>query len=106
MIVLLSGSPGVGKTLTAESRKFSQQRRFMAVSSSFRTQVAETIEAPLYNVSASDLGTNASGAERQLRDAFLRCKCWNALLLIDEADVFLTTRDINSLERNELVSGL
>jgi hypothetical protein len=35
----------------------------------------------------------------------LRCKCWNTLLLVDEADVFLTTRDINSLERNELVSG-
>lgn len=67
--------------------------------------MAEVTETPLYNVSASDLGTNPGGAESQLRDAFLRCKCWNALLLIDEADVFLTARDINSLERNELVSG-
>jgi AAA+ superfamily predicted ATPase len=105
MIVLLSGTPGVGKTLTAESRK-SLNNRSSWLLAHYLHSVAETIEAPLYNVSASDLGTNASGAEKQLRDAFLRCKCWNALLLIDEADVFLTTRDINSLERNELVSGL
>ncbi|KAI5868705.1 hypothetical protein GGS23DRAFT_546838 [Durotheca rogersii] len=32
------------------------------------------------------------------------CRLWNAILLLDEADVFLESRDINSLARNELVS--
>ncbi|XXH05437.1 hypothetical protein Hte_011864 [Hypoxylon texense] len=84
-IILLCGPPGVGKTLTAES-------------------VAERTKAPLYTLSASDLGTDAESVERSLKRALEMCVLWKAIMLIDEADVFLEARKTNSLRRNELVS--
>ena len=56
-------------------------------------------------LSASDLGTNPANVDLALTGAFERCRLWDALLLLDEADVFLETRDSNSLDRNELVSS-
>ncbi|KAL9583119.1 MAG: hypothetical protein Q9212_002892 [Teloschistes hypoglaucus] len=85
MILLLSGPPGVGKTLTAES-------------------VAETIRAPLYMMSAGDLGLTSSDVESALSIALEMCTKWNAILLIDEADIFLEQRSSHDLERNKLVS--
>ncbi|KAI0195492.1 hypothetical protein F4808DRAFT_440382 [Astrocystis sublimbata] len=84
-IMLLCGPPGVGKTLTAES-------------------VAERIRAPLYILSAGDLGTNAESVERALKRALEMCELWKAVMLIDEADVFLEARESNSIEHNEIVS--
>ncbi|KAL8827533.1 MAG: hypothetical protein Q9170_006975, partial [Blastenia crenularia] len=85
MIVLLSGPPGVGKTLTAES-------------------VSENIRAPLYMMSAGDLGLTSSDVESSLSNVLEMCTKWNAVLLIDEADVFLEQRSVNDLQRNKLVS--
>ncbi|KAI1129809.1 P-loop containing nucleoside triphosphate hydrolase protein [Nemania abortiva] len=84
-IILLCGPPGVGKTLTAES-------------------VAERTRAPLYTVSASDLGTYVASVESSLKEALELCALWKAVMLIDEADVFLEARTPDSLKRNELVS--
>ncbi|OTA67747.1 hypothetical protein K449DRAFT_324024, partial [Hypoxylon sp. EC38] len=66
--------------------------------------VAEELKKPLYRVGAGDLGTRASAVESSLKDAFDRCSHWNAVLLIDEADVFLERRSSDGLDRNELVS--
>lgn len=33
------------------------------------------------------------------------CAIWNAVLLVDEADVFLEQRSTDTLVRNELVAG-
>ncbi|KXH59838.1 hypothetical protein CSAL01_08475 [Colletotrichum salicis] len=66
LIILLHGSPGTCKTLTAES-------------------VAEIAEKPLYRVTCGDIGTEA-------------------LLLLDEEDVFLEERTMADLQRNSLVS--
>ncbi|KAM0804807.1 putative AAA family ATPase [Usnea florida] len=85
MIMLLSGPPGVGKTLTAES-------------------VAETMRAPLYMMSAGDLGTASHQVERSLSNVLEMASKWNAVLLLDEADVFLEQRSSHDLERNKLVS--
>ena len=85
MIMLLSGPPGVGKTLTAES-------------------VAETMRAPLYMMSASDLGLDSSAVETSLSNVLEMATKWNAILLLDEADVFLEQRSAHDLERNKLVS--
>ncbi|GAP87251.1 putative AAA family protein [Rosellinia necatrix] len=85
-IILLCGPPGVGKTLTAES-------------------VAERTRAPLYTLSACDLGTDAESVERSLKKALEMCALWKAVMLIDEADVFLEARKTDSLERNEIVSA-
>ncbi|KAL8771519.1 MAG: hypothetical protein Q9194_004864 [Teloschistes cf. exilis] len=87
MILLLCGLPGVGKTLTAES-------------------VAEIIHAPLYMMSAGDLGLSSSDVESVLSTVMEMCTKWNAILLIDEADVFLEQRSSQDLERNKLVSNI
>lgn len=85
IITLLGGPPGVGKTLTAES-------------------VAEALKVPLYVLSAGDLGTNAVGVEEKLKDVLEIVPKWGAVLLLDEADVFMETRNTADLARNELVS--
>ncbi|KAF2965665.1 hypothetical protein GQX73_g7922 [Xylaria multiplex] len=85
IIILLCGPAGVGKTLTAEA-------------------VAEKSRIPLYILSASDLGTSADKVEAGLMKALECCQLWDAVLLLDEADVYLEARDSNSLARNELVS--
>ncbi|KAK4190632.1 P-loop containing nucleoside triphosphate hydrolase protein [Podospora australis] len=84
-IILLSGAPGVGKTLTGEA-------------------VAEHLKRPLYQLGAGDIGTSVDKVEKQLQRAFARCAHWNAILLIDEADVYLEARSNNDLQRNELVT--
>ncbi|KAJ6189326.1 hypothetical protein N7519_004234 [Penicillium mononematosum] len=84
-IIQLSGPPGVGKTLTAES-------------------VAEVMRVPLYVMSAGDLGVDARGFETKLKSILQLVPKWGAVLLLDEADVFMEARDSNNLDRNELVS--
>ncbi|KAI1323645.1 P-loop containing nucleoside triphosphate hydrolase protein [Xylariaceae sp. FL0255] len=86
LIILLSGPPRVGKTLTAEA-------------------VAEKIQRPLYRLSAGDLGSTVRDVEHNLQKALNRCAHWNAVLLIDEADVNLEARSVDNLDRNELVSS-
>ena len=85
MVILLSGPPGVGKTLTAES-------------------VAEKMRVPLYSISAGELGLSAGSVEHKLRQVFDLTKNWNAVVLLDEADIFLEKRRMDDLVRNELVS--
>jgi adenylate kinase family enzyme len=85
IILLLSGPPGVGKTLTAES-------------------VAEEMKVPLYMLSAGDLGLDPRTIESTLKDTLEMCTKWNAILLLDEADVFLEARSLHELERNKLVT--
>ena len=85
VIILLCGSPGVGKTLTAES-------------------IAEEMRVPLYMMSAGDLGLDPREVESSLGDILEMCTRWSAILLLDEADVFLEERSLHELERNKLVS--
>lgn len=86
IILQLSGFPGVGKTLTAES-------------------VAEVMHAPLYAIRAGDLGTHAEAVEEKLQEILHLIPKWGAVLLLDEADVFIMeARSSTDLERNELVS--
>lgn len=85
IILLLCGPPGVGKTLTAES-------------------VAEEMKVPLYMLSSGDLGIDPRHVETRLNGILSMCTRWNAILLIDEADVFLEERSLHELERNKLVS--
>ncbi|KAH9889148.1 P-loop containing nucleoside triphosphate hydrolase protein [Xylariomycetidae sp. FL2044] len=85
LVGLLSGSPGVGKTLTAEV-------------------VSELSQRPLYQVSAGELGTEIDKVDKQLSMVFHVTQRWGCVLLIDEADVFLFKRGDGSLERNALVS--
>ena len=85
LIGLLSGNPGCGKTLTAEA-------------------VAEVTKRPLYPVSAGELGTEPEKVDKQLTAILDISHRWSAILLLDEADVFLQERDAKDVARNALVS--
>lgn len=56
-------------------------------------------------MSAGDLGTRSSEVESNLSNVLEMCTKWNAILLLDEADVFLEKRSAHDLERNKLVSS-
>jgi DNA polymerase III delta prime subunit len=83
--VVLHGPPGVGKTLTGES-------------------IAEYLKCPLYTVSAGELGTNSRSLEQDLNRIMDITHSWGAILLLDEADVFLEARQPHDIHRNSLVS--
>ncbi|KAI1080898.1 P-loop containing nucleoside triphosphate hydrolase protein [Whalleya microplaca] len=85
LVMVLHGPPGVGKTLTAEC-------------------VAESVHRPLYMVSAGDLGTDSWNLELKLKRIMDIATAWKAVLLIDEADVFLERRSLNDMQRNAMVS--
>jgi hypothetical protein len=63
---------------------------------------------PLFPITCGDIGTNADEVEDNLRGHFELAQIWNAVLLLDEADVFLQARELDgsSLQRNSLVSGM
>lgn len=50
------------------------------------------------------LGTDPADVEASLERALELCRMWNAMLLLDEADVFLGVRTNDGIARNELVS--
>jgi SpoVK/Ycf46/Vps4 family AAA+-type ATPase len=85
LILLLSGPPGTGKTLTAEA-------------------VADKTRRPLYYLQAEDLGINAALLGANIKKVFEMATEWDAVILLDEADVFMAERHPNDIARNELVS--
>ncbi|KAJ5168141.1 uncharacterized protein N7482_003735 [Penicillium canariense] len=84
LIALLTGSPGVGKTLTAEA-------------------VAEVTQRPLYVVATGELGVDADTVDERLGMILDITRRWGCVLLIDEADVFMASRG-KDLARDALVS--
>jgi SpoVK/Ycf46/Vps4 family AAA+-type ATPase len=55
-------------------------------------------------VCAGDLGTKAEQLEHNLANITSLAHKWGAIILIDEADVYLSERSPHDLERNSLVS--
>ncbi|WP_204507216.1 AAA family ATPase [Acidithiobacillus ferridurans] len=74
--VLCAGPAGVGKTLTAEV-------------------YSEIIQRPLYRVHSGQLGLNVASMETALKEILTRAQRWGAVMLIDEADVYIKRRDDN-----------
>ncbi|KAI5457607.1 hypothetical protein BGZ63DRAFT_427648 [Mariannaea sp. PMI_226] len=85
LIFLLHGKPGLGKTLTAES-------------------VADYLERPLYTIEGGELSTNATDLENDLNQIFELTRRWDAVSLLDEADVLLCKRKSSEMERNAVVA--
>jgi SpoVK/Ycf46/Vps4 family AAA+-type ATPase len=83
-VVLAKGRPGVGKTLTAEV-------------------YAEAIGRPLYSIHSGSLGVTAELVRKNLEVVFGRAKRWDAVLLLDEADVFVMERGLD-LGQNAIVA--
>ena len=87
LIMLLSGPRGVGKTLTAEA-------------------IADEMDVPLYTMGDGDSRTNRQRLGGSLSDLLEMTVRWNAVLLLDEADVFLGARIYPDGEPNDLVCRL
>ncbi|KAK3713648.1 hypothetical protein LTR37_008342 [Vermiconidia calcicola] len=85
LVAVLHGPPGTGKTLTAEG-------------------ISELLRCPLYMVSAGELGTDPARLEHELQKILDIAHSWGAVLLLDEADVFLEKREVHDIHRNALVS--
>ncbi|WP_137917211.1 ATP-binding protein [Hydrogenophaga sp. 2FB] len=83
-VILCTGEPGVGKTLTAEV-------------------YAELIESPLYAVHSGTLGTTPQEIQRSLQEIFARARRWSATTLIDECDVYVATRG-SDIEQRAIVA--
>ena len=56
-------------------------------------------------LSAGELGTSSGQVEKRLADILDLAYRWNAVLLLDESDVFLEQRTSDNLERNQLVAS-
>lgn len=85
LIGLLMGPPGLGKSLTAEA-------------------ISETARKPLYMMTSGELGQDAGSIGENLASILELTTTWNAVLLIDEADVFMTKRTDSNLEQNAITS--
>jgi hypothetical protein len=62
------------------------------------------MRVPLHMISSGDLGSSPWEVERELRNILDLVARWNAILLLDECDVFLEARSAHDLERNKIVS--
>jgi hypothetical protein len=82
--ILCQGAPGLGKTLTAEV-------------------YSEVVGKPLYRVHSGQLGTTAASVGATLTGILRRAMRWEAIILLDEADVYIRRRD-NDLEHNAIVA--
>ena len=58
----------------------------------------------MYIVSAGDLGTNPPDLDKALTTIFDLASLWNAVVLIDEADVFLEERSHADVQQNAMVA--
>lgn len=83
-VMLFHGMPGLGKTLTCEA-------------------IAEKMHKPLYSITVGDIGTDPRTVESNLSKIIVLAHRWMAIILLDEADIFLEKRTIQDIHRNALV---
>ena len=83
--ILCKGAPGLGKTLTAEV-------------------YSEVIKRPLYRVHSGQLGIRSEEVEENLARILKRAQRWGAVLLLDEADVYIRQRG-NEIDHNAVVAA-
>lgn len=83
--LLGTGAPGTGKTLTAEI-------------------MAEALGLPLYTIQCSQLGLDPIKIEENLSEVLHNAERWNAILQLDEADVYIRERGLD-IAHNAIVGA-
>lgn len=78
-VILLSGPPGLGKTLAAEV-------------------YAEERQVPLLKIHSGQLGTDPDTIEKRVLEFYSRASKWGAPILLDEFDVFGRKRGDNLIQ--------
>ncbi|KAI2635430.1 P-loop containing nucleoside triphosphate hydrolase protein [Xylaria nigripes] len=91
LVILLHGAPGSGKTLTAEIAAEASKRALLPTSFGELNRSAHPLSGTRY-------------FEKELKKTLQYATTWGAILLFDEADVFLEKRAQASTERNALVA--
>ncbi|KAI1422893.1 P-loop containing nucleoside triphosphate hydrolase protein [Xylaria sp. FL1777] len=91
LVVLLHGTPGSGKTLTAEVAAEASKKALVA------TSIGELSQT-------SNILSGSQDFEKELKKFLQYATIWQAIVLLDEADVFLEARTDNSADRNALVA--
>jgi hypothetical protein len=86
IIINISNSERLGKLLTAEC-------------------VSEWAGKLFISLSIGDLIVDEAQFEKRLLSEFQRAINWDAILLLDEADVVLEARSFEDVRRNGIVSG-
>ncbi|KAF7337590.1 AAA family ATPase [Mycena sanguinolenta] len=116
LVILLHGSRGMGKTLTAECiAEYTGSPLFVlsavklgATRLTLPTPTADDIPElqEIYEVrrARSNMAVMPADLARDLKQIFDLAHTWKAILLIDEADVFLAERTLTDVHRNALVS--
>lgn len=84
--IAVHGPTGTGKTLTAKG-------------------LAEGVRRPLYTMTTGDLSFDAESLEHSLQDVVTLASRWNAILLIENVDVFVEARQPHDYHRNAIVSA-
>ena len=82
-----------------------QKKRRDKVLTHSAESIASWLQRPLLSLTVADIGTVETTIEHELMRWFDFAEAWNAVLLVDEADIFLEQRRTRDLSRNSLVSG-
>jgi len=85
-IIMATGEPGLGKSLTAEA-------------------TAEAKGSILYKVQSDQLGTEPEKMEEHFKVIFARAERWKAVLLIDECDIYVHERGTD-IQQNAIVGTI
>lgn len=83
-VIVCQGKPGLGKTLTCEV-------------------YSEITETPIYSVHSGTLGTSPDSVGKSLKMILERQDRWGCIVLLDEADVFISKRG-EDLNKNSIVA--
>jgi hypothetical protein len=107
LVVLLHGAPGSGKTLTAGKHKYLGALG-QNTDPDFLEMTAEHTHRALLNISTGELGSWQYRIEMELKRLLTYASTFQAIVLIDEADVFLEARKSgpsDQLQQNAMVAG-
>ena len=67
--------------------------------------ICEAYGRPLLALAVADIGLDDDSTEDKLVEWFNLAEHWDAVLLLDEADIFMEKRSKADVKRNALVSG-
>jgi SpoVK/Ycf46/Vps4 family AAA+-type ATPase len=107
LVVLLHGSPGSGKTLTA-GEPLILNLSLTSADYNVPEMTAEHTHRALLNISTGELGSYQYRIEMELKRLLTYASTFQAIVLIDEADVFLEARKSgpsDQLQQNAMVAG-
>jgi hypothetical protein len=94
----------VGKTYTVGKRRFNLEHSHIQTNSTAES-IALRMNRPLITLSIAEIGIKEDQVQAQLSKWFALAEGWQAILLVDECDIFLERREAFDIARNGVVAG-